>query len=141
MADATTKTASRPTLALLPPSFSPDSLDVLTSLAHDLARVRAGLLLQAAASDPNPSSQSQQQPGPAQPLAIKDVPGATDAIKHKLQRARAVVKGLPDMGRGLDEQEREVRELEERIQRQRGVLLGLRERGERRGDREEKMEM
>ncbi|KAK0384602.1 hypothetical protein NLU13_8688 [Sarocladium strictum] len=142
MADATTKTASPPTLTLLPPSFSPDSLDVLTSLAHDLARVRAGLLLQAAASDPNPSSQShQQQPGPAQPLAIKDVPGATDAIKHKLQRARAVVKGLPDMGRGLDEQEREVRELEERIERQRGVLLGLRERGERRGDGEEKMEM
>jgi hypothetical protein len=115
----------RPSLAL-PPSFSPDSLDALTSLAHDLTRVRAGLLQ---ASDPTAPQQSQGDQN-KQPLAIKDVPGATDAIKHKIQRARAAVRALPDMERGLEEQEKEVRELEGRIERQREVLEGLRERGE-----------
>ncbi|KAL2211042.1 hypothetical protein CC79DRAFT_1366415 [Sarocladium strictum] len=124
-------TKSAPTFTT-PPSFSPDTLDALTSLAHDLARVRAGLLQ-------NPD----QQPSPGdnkQPLAIKDVPGATDAIKHKIQRARAAVKALPDMERGVEEQEREVKELEGRIERQRAVLRGLRERGEGRDD-DEKMVM
>ena len=39
------------------------------------------------------------------------------------------VKELPDMDRSVEEQEVEIRELEEKIRRQREVLVGLREVG------------
>lgn len=134
MADpSVSKAASQP--LTLPPSFSPDTLDALTALAVELSRVRTGLVQ---ASSTEPQSQQQQQ----QPLAIRDVPGVTDAIKHKIQRARATVKALPDMTRGIEEQEEEMRELEAKIERQRKVLEGLREKGESRGEGNgDKMEM
>ncbi|KAH8175055.1 RNA polymerase II transcription mediator complex subunit 9 domain-containing protein [Sarocladium implicatum] len=137
MADpSVSKAASQP--LTLPSSFSPDTLDALTALAVELSRVRTGLV-QASSGEP-PSQQQQQQQQP--PLAIKDVPGVTDAIKHKIQRARATVKGLPDMSRGIQEQEQEMRELEEKIEKQRRVLEGLREKGESRGEGTgDKMEM
>ncbi len=46
-----------------------------------------------------------------------------------MQRARVQVRELPDMERGVEEQEEEIRELEERIRRQREVLVGLRDVG------------
>jgi predicted RNase H-like nuclease (RuvC/YqgF family) len=62
-------------------------------------------------------------------------------MKRKLQKARAAAKELPDMERTVKEQEEEIRELEERIRMQRGVLEGLREEGLRVGrEREGKME-
>jgi len=62
-------------------------------------------------------------------LALKDVPTATDGLKHKLQRARAQIRELPDMNRTVAEQEAEAEELERRIATQREVLRGLREVG------------
>lgn len=62
-------------------------------------------------------------------LALKDVPAATDSLKHKLQRARAQVRALPDMGRGVAEQEAEIEQLEARAAAQRAVLARLREVG------------
>lgn len=67
--------------------------------------------------------------GNAQQLSFKDVPGATDGIKHKLQHARAQIRALPDMDRSIDDQQREIAELEARIDRQRQLLERLRERG------------
>jgi hypothetical protein len=39
------------------------------------------------------------------------------------------IKELPDMSRSVEEQEVEIRELEEKIRRQREVLVGLRDVG------------
>ncbi|CAI0655877.1 unnamed protein product, partial [Colletotrichum noveboracense] len=62
-------------------------------------------------------------------LSLKDVPAQTDALKHKLQRARVQMRALPDMERTTAEQEDEIKELEERIKMQREVLDRLREAG------------
>ena len=62
-------------------------------------------------------------------LTFKDVPGATDGIKHKLQKAREQVRALPDMERTVGEQQREIEELEARIERQTALLERLKEGG------------
>lgn len=59
------------------------------------------------------------------PLTTKDIPAATDDLKSGLKKARLLVAQLPDMDRGVDEQEVEIRELEARIEEQRRVLDGL----------------
>ncbi|KAH9905912.1 RNA polymerase II transcription mediator complex subunit 9-domain-containing protein [Xylariomycetidae sp. FL2044] len=66
-------------------------------------------------------------------LSLKEIPNATDALKHRFQRARAQIRRLPDLGRDVGEQEREIRELEARLARQRDVLMRLREVGARFG--------
>jgi hypothetical protein len=63
------------------------------------------------------------------PLAIKDIPAATDELKHRLQKARVQFKQLPDIERGLKEQEEEIKMWEGKIKRQREVLEGLRDVG------------
>ncbi|KAL1884113.1 hypothetical protein VTK73DRAFT_6782 [Phialemonium thermophilum] len=62
-------------------------------------------------------------------FALKDIPTATDGLKHKLQRARVQIRELPDMGRTVSQQQEEIAELEGRIARQREVLRSLREVG------------
>ncbi|KAJ2899066.1 Microtubule-associated protein [Zalerion maritima] len=59
-------------------------------------------------------------------LPLRDIAAAADEIKHKLQRARTQMRGLPDMGRKISEQEEEMRYLEERMREQRKVLEMLR---------------
>ncbi|KAK5995589.1 hypothetical protein PT974_04002 [Cladobotryum mycophilum] len=114
-----------PPLAL-PSSLSPDDLDALSELSIVLAKVRAGLQssqgLTTGATPGGPSSSGQQ-------LSFKDVPGATDKLKHKLQHARAQVRTLPDMDRTIDEQKTEIKELETRIDMQRALLERLRDGG------------
>ncbi|RYP89559.1 hypothetical protein DL770_004332 [Monosporascus sp. CRB-9-2] len=95
-----------------------------------------------------PQSQTQSQPGQGQgqdnELSLKEVPAAADALKHRFQRARAQIRTLPDMGRGVAEQEAEMAALEARLARQREVLARLRDvgvrfaaaQGERDGDGE-----
>jgi len=46
-----------------------------------------------------------------------------------LQKARLQVAQLPDIERGIDEQEEEIRDLEEKIEKQREALEKLREMG------------
>ncbi|KAI1159229.1 RNA polymerase II transcription mediator complex subunit 9-domain-containing protein [Nemania serpens] len=65
-------------------------------------------------------------------LTLKEIPLATDALKHRFQRARTHVEtALPDLARGLADQEAEVAALEARIARQRDTLGKLREVGAR----------
>ncbi|GKT99454.1 microtubule-associated protein [Fusarium langsethiae] len=110
----------------LPPTFSPDTLDALSELSLVLARVRAGIQSSAGiTTEPAPGTTGNNAPGPT--LSFKDVPGATDGLKHKLQRARAQVRGLPDMDRSIAEQNDEIRELETRIEKQRALLQRLRD--------------
>ena len=46
-------------------------------------------------------------------------------IKQMIQNARLAVAELPDMDRTIEEQEAEMRELEERIEKQRDALRGF----------------
>lgn len=56
------------------------------------------------------------------PLDVKDLPTETSAVKIRIQKARAVVEGLPDIHRSVDEQEQEIAELEDRVARLRSVI-------------------
>ncbi|PHH79333.1 hypothetical protein CDD80_5096 [Ophiocordyceps camponoti-rufipedis] len=125
--------------------LSPDDLDALSELSLVLAKVRAGLhsSSQSSTSGPPPPTQPQSHASTAQQqqLSFKDVPGATDGMKHKLQHARAQVRALPDMGRSVEEQRTEIAQLEARILQQRALLESLREGGARFGKDDVKMEM
>ena len=75
-------------------------------------------------------------------MDLKNLPIATDGLKAALARVRQQVAALPDMRRGIGEQEVEIKELEERVREQRAVLEGLRDwatRGEEKSE-EGKME-
>lgn len=112
----------------LPPSLHPDTLDTLTEMATVLSRVRTSVQNASATGGLTGSTPAAAAatPGlngsPSTSLALKDVPSAADALKHKLQRARSQVKALPDMARTIAEQEAEIRALEARIEKQREVL-------------------
>ncbi|KAL3426217.1 hypothetical protein PVAG01_03009 [Phlyctema vagabunda] len=119
-----------PTSTTLPDGLSADSIDTLPVLAALLSRLQN-------LSPTNPTSGSPPVATPSAsalaagtgPITIKDIPSATDGLKHKIQRARAQVKQLPDMQSSIAEQEEEIRELEEKIRKQRAVLEDLRKAG------------
>lgn len=133
----------------LPGGLSPDSIDVTSELYTVLSRVRytdkngapatngdgdAKPGANTPAGGPSGATPAGAADGAAagsgsKPLSTKDVVAATDPLKHKVQRARAAVRALPDIGRTIPEQEAEMRELEGKIRRQREVLLQLKEFG------------
>ncbi|KAH7369880.1 RNA polymerase II transcription mediator complex subunit 9-domain-containing protein [Rhexocercosporidium sp. MPI-PUGE-AT-0058] len=128
---STSQTPSQPaSLMNLPDGLSPDSIDTLPVLSQILARLQtpSNTSTTSTAGSP-PAASPSQLTSSTGPLTIKDIPAATDGIKHKLQKARVLVKELPDMERSVEEQEEEMRELEERIQRQRDILVQLRDVG------------
>ena len=61
-----------------------------------------------------------------QPLNPKELPTVALEIKARIRGALRALEKLPDMERGVSEQEEEMRVLEERIRRQRAVLEDLR---------------
>ncbi|KAL2117429.1 hypothetical protein VTJ04DRAFT_7089 [Mycothermus thermophilus] len=63
------------------------------------------------------------------PLSLKDLPAATDPLRHKLQRARAAVRALADVQRGLAQQEAELASLEARRRAQAERLAKAQEDG------------
>ncbi|KAI0102596.1 RNA polymerase II transcription mediator complex subunit 9-domain-containing protein [Nemania sp. FL0031] len=132
----------------LPSALNPDALDVLSELAHLLTRLRALPTTAPSTSTATPAQSHSQLPHTqhttaatptptAQLLArktgeltLKEIPVATDALKHRFQRARTLVRtSLPDLERGLDGQQEEIRALEARIGRQKDTLAKLREVG------------
>ncbi|KAH8706490.1 RNA polymerase II transcription mediator complex subunit 9-domain-containing protein [Ilyonectria robusta] len=120
----------------LPSTFSPDTLDALTELSLVLAKVRAGIQSSSGiTTEPAPGGGAGAPGGPT--LSFKEVPGATDGLKHKLQRARAQVRALPDMDRTIGEQTEEIRDLETRIRTQRALLQRLRDEAAGREGKEE----
>ncbi|PKX91963.1 RNA polymerase II mediator complex middle subunit MED9 [Aspergillus novofumigatus IBT 16806] len=56
------------------------------------------------------------------PLTAKNLPTEASSIKIRIQKAHAVVGSLPDIGRSVAEQEKEIEELENRIARLNAVL-------------------
>ncbi|KAH6891292.1 RNA polymerase II transcription mediator complex subunit 9-domain-containing protein [Thelonectria olida] len=110
----------------LPQDFSPDTLDALSELSLVLAKVRAGIQSSSGiTTEPAPGGGAGAPGGPT--LSFKEVPGATDGLKHKLQRARAQVRALPDMDRTIADQTKEIGELEACIQAQKALLQRLRD--------------
>ncbi|KAK4139435.1 uncharacterized protein C8A04DRAFT_33074 [Dichotomopilus funicola] len=75
----------------------------------------------------NPSQLPQQQHQPQ--LSIKDLPIATDNLKHKLQRARAAVRAVGDVSGAIARQEAEVKRLEARRAAQARMLARTQEDG------------
>lgn len=127
MATSHSQSTSQPSSTIsLPDGLSADTVDTLPVLSAVLSRLH-NLSTPSSALPPTPSpTQAANGTGP---LTIKDIPAATDQLKHKLQRARAQVKELPDIERSTAEQDEEIRELEERIVKQRDVLEKLRQAG------------
>lgn len=79
----------------------------------------------------NHPSSSTTTGGNGQPplLSAKDVPFATDNLKHKLQRARQAMRALEDVRRGIAQQEAELAGLGERRRGQAARLARTQEDG------------
>ncbi|KAH6651992.1 RNA polymerase II transcription mediator complex subunit 9-domain-containing protein [Truncatella angustata] len=140
----------QPTLGL-PAGISPDQLDIMTELTSLLSRLRTPVNLPGISSStmgqtpaaPTPSqSQSQQQHSnnnqssqhhqqPTGDISLRDFPPSTDHLRLKLQSAKSAVLALPDMDKSIADQEGEIRELEDRIRRQRDQLGALKDKGNR----------
>lgn len=134
----------------LPGGLSPDTIDVCSELATIIARVRyadnktgpgasANGGDAAAANQPGGPSAAGAATTASSPsgddaqngvlLSPRDIPAATDHLKHKIQRARAAVHTLPDIRRSIPEQDAEIAALEAKIAQQRAVLLQLKDFG------------
>jgi len=103
----------------------------------DTIPVLHGILNRLSTLSPNSNAQDQTSPAAISsastdaPLAIKDIPSATDIVKQNLQKARIQASQLPDISRSIEDQEIDIRELEGKIRAQREVLEGLRDVGNR----------
>ncbi|KAJ5601887.1 hypothetical protein N7510_011421 [Penicillium lagena] len=62
------------------------------------------------------------EPNAHPPLDVKDLPTETSSVKIRLQKARTVVEGLPDVHRSVADQQQEIEELEDRVARLRSVI-------------------
>ncbi|KAF4762428.1 hypothetical protein HAV15_005556 [Penicillium sp. str.  len=56
------------------------------------------------------------------PLDVKNLPTETSSVRIRIQKARTVVEGLPDVHRSVNDQKREIAELEDRVRRLRSVI-------------------
>jgi len=63
---------------------------------------------------------------PSGHLESKDVGIEASRIRLKIQKARALVSGLPDISRSIGEHEAEIAELQQKVRRQREILGGIR---------------
>lgn len=100
----------------LPAGLSPDSIDVVSEAATIFARVQY-------------ATTSTDTPDIANKIAPRDLPAATDPLKHKLQNARAALHTLPDITRTIPEQEAEIKLVQAKIERQRAALQKLKDFG------------
>lgn len=135
--------------------ISPDTVDVVTELSSIITGLRGINSLQQSSSPhgpsggntvagpsaqqttaPTPSNLSSNHDNPTQltqqqqqQLSIKDLPVATDSLKHKLQRARAAVRAVGDVSGAIARQEAEVKRLEARRAAQARMLARTQEDG------------
>jgi hypothetical protein len=118
-----------PSLFNLPEGLSPDSIDILPVLSAVLSRLKDPSTATASTSGSPPAASPSQLTSGSGPLTIKDIPAATDELKHKLHRAKLQIKELPDIDRTIQEQEEEIAEWEDKIRRQRETLEALKQVG------------
>ncbi|CZT18608.1 uncharacterized protein RCC_04452 [Ramularia collo-cygni] len=124
----TTNTNNTSNLPSMPPAHT---FDILPALHELLARVEQG----PAATDLFPTLDdstsesdigSHYPPDTLVPLAPKDLPEEVlKSIKPRIRAAVRAVEALPDVDRTIEEQEEEIRMLEEKVRKQRGMLRDL----------------
>ncbi|KAL1587291.1 Mediator of RNA polymerase II transcription subunit 9 [Cladosporium halotolerans] len=122
---ASTTDASRPSSQSQPeqvPLPPPQTFDILPPLHELLARIdhAPNDPIQAATGDGDVVSYAELQP-----LEPKDLPNEVAAIKSRIRKALRELEKLPDMGRTTEEQEEEIKLLEEKAVKQREVLRKL----------------
>lgn len=88
----------------VPPFPPPQTFDILPEINALISRLHV----------PGSSSSNSTDPSTTDSLAPKDLHAAAVPIKLKIQKAHAAVQALPDVGRTVEEQEREIRALERR---------------------------
>jgi len=99
---------------------SPATFDILPPLHELLSRL--------VADDPEasltaePSSPTYQN---LEPLAMHQLGGEVSSVRGRIRRARVAVEALPDVDRTVEEQEEEIKLLQDRIMKQTAVLKGL----------------
>lgn len=103
----------------LPP---PQTFDILPPLHEILARVDHAPTdpMQAATGDADVVSYADLQP-----LEPRDLPHEVLGIKNKIRKALRELEKLPDMDRDVEQQEAEIKMLEEKAVKQREVLRKL----------------
>jgi RNA polymerase II transcription mediator complex subunit 9 len=99
----------------IPPFPSPQTFDILPEIYDLIARLQL--------PPNNPTNRPTSQPTDS--LSPKDLSAAVAPIKLKIQKARVAVQALPDVGRTVEEQEREIRALERRNESLRVRVGGL----------------
>lgn len=123
----TTTDASRPSSQAQsdqPPLPPPQTFDILPPLHEILARIdhAPNDPMHAAAGDGDVVSYQD-----IQPLEPKELPNEVVAIKSKIRKALRELEKLPDMDRSVEEQEEEIRLLQEKAAKQNKVLQKLAE--------------
>lgn len=110
---------------------SQDVFGVLPALHELLARIERSPssdptdLIQTTTSSPTNSGDISAHYQDQLPLDPKDLPTEVLAIKAKIRKALRELEKLPDMELTVEEQESDIRELEGRIERQKGMLGAL----------------
>jgi hypothetical protein len=135
-----TSTAATPQTPAAPSTQEPGSLppphlfDIVPPLHALLSRLllpSPGLLHppggESTSADANklPAADDQGGSSSSAQLDIQQLDSAANAIRVRVQKARAAVQALPDIDLTTDEQAVEIAELEERIASMRGMLSGL----------------
>jgi hypothetical protein len=110
---------SKPEPAQLPP---PQTFDILPPLHELLARIdhASNDPMQAATSEDDVVTYSELPP-----LEPKDLPNEVIAIKSRIRRALRELEKLPDMDRSVEDQEAEIKKLEQKAGKQKEVLQKL----------------
>ncbi|RKF81757.1 putative microtubule-associated protein [Golovinomyces cichoracearum] len=113
----------------LPEGLTPNSLDTIPVISSLLCRLQNSTSFNSNSTSGFQTASPSQHTAGTGPLSFKDIPPATDGLKHQLLKALSQIKQLPDMDRTIEEQEVEIKELEEKICRQRKVISELRQLG------------
>ena len=109
-----------PTAALTAQTF--DFLPMLHALLSRLVPDTPGLPQPSQADGTAASTTDDASTAGAGHLEIQQLGPAASGIKIKIQKARAALKGLPDADRTVEDQQEDIRLLEERIAKMRDML-------------------
>ncbi|POS86503.1 hypothetical protein EPUL_001141 [Erysiphe pulchra] len=120
-----------PSVFKLPDGLSPYSIDTIPVLSSLLSRLQTSPLTTSISTPGitrSAASPSQLLVGTG-PLTDKDITLATDILRFQLQKARIQIGKFPDMHRSIEEQELEIKELENKILKQKETMLQLQQFG------------
>ncbi|RKF64828.1 putative microtubule-associated protein [Erysiphe neolycopersici] len=127
MEPSSTLSSDIPSVFKLPEGLSPNSIDTIPVLSSLLSRFQISPLTTSISTPGiarSAASPSQLLAGTG-PLTDKDITLATDVLRFQLEKARIQIGKFPDMHRSIDEQELEIKELENRILKQKETMLQL----------------